>query len=102
MVVPGKSIHLINPGKKGLPARSASIVDAVSIWVSWCARGQRGGKELTVLLEVCFARSGELNGSKLESPLFEAGDDGADQATLDTYTKKLRLAPCSPPSTAMQ
>jgi hypothetical protein len=36
-----------------------------------------------VLLEVLLAGGGQLDGNKLEAAVLEAGDDGADQATLD-------------------
>jgi hypothetical protein len=48
--------------------------------------GEEGlaGEIGVVLLEVLLAGSGHLDANKLESTLLEAGDDGADQATLDT------------------
>ena len=36
-----------------------------------------------VLLEVLFARGGELDGDELEAAVLEALDDGADDAALD-------------------
>ena len=42
------------------------------------------GEISVVLLEVSLAGAGELDGSKLESTLLEAGDDRADQSALDT------------------
>lgn len=37
-----------------------------------------------MLLEVGLARLGKLDGDELEATLLEAGDDGADEAALDT------------------
>jgi hypothetical protein len=42
-----------------------------------------------VLLEVLLAGSGHLDANKLESTLLEAGDDGTDQATLDTWAMSI-------------
>lgn len=36
-----------------------------------------------MLLEVLLAGGGELDGNELEAAVLEAGDDGANQATLD-------------------
>lgn len=37
-----------------------------------------------MLLEVLLSGGGKLDGSKLESTLLEAADDGANESTLDT------------------
>lgn len=37
-----------------------------------------------MLLEVGLSRLGKLDGDKLEATLLKAGDDGADEAALDT------------------
>lgn len=46
--------------------------------------GEEGlvGQVGVVLLEVLLGGSGELDGSELEAAALEAGDDGADKATL--------------------
>lgn len=46
--------------------------------------GEEGlaGKVGVVLLEVLLAGSDELDGSELEAAVLEAGDDGANEATL--------------------
>ena len=36
-----------------------------------------------MLFEVSLARGDELQGDELETALFEAGDDGADESALD-------------------
>lgn len=41
------------------------------------------GEILIVLLEMSLGWGGELDGGKLEATVLEAGDYGADQATLD-------------------
>ena len=37
-----------------------------------------------MLFEVLLSGGNELDGNQLESPLLKAGDDGANQTTLDT------------------
>ena len=47
--------------------------------------GEEGlaGKVGVVLLEVLLSGSDELDGGELEAAVLEAGDDGADQSTLE-------------------
>ena len=56
----------------------------------WVRTGDQTGEEglaseiSVVLLEVLLAGSAELDGSELEAAVLEAGDDGANEATLGT------------------
>jgi hypothetical protein len=58
-------------------------------WKRWgCRTGDQSGEEGlagkvgVVLLEVLLSGADELDGSKLEAAVLEAGDDGANQAAL--------------------
>jgi hypothetical protein len=64
----------------------------------WVRTGDQTGEEglaseiSVVLLEVLLAGSDELDSSELEAAVLEAGDDGANEATLGAVSERCQSA----------